>query len=68
MTNRDKYNELQAFIAQQDKEWDIHRREIGFIGRILENLFGSAFAHKQFEEFKRYCFSNNINCTNNKDE
>ena len=52
---KEKYEEMMAFIAQQDKEWEEHRRQIGLIGRFFENLLGSDFARKQLEEFQFFC-------------
>ena len=52
-----EYDATIAFISKQDKEWEEHRRQIGFFGRFFENLFGSSFAHKQYIEFKEFCMT-----------
>ena len=57
MTNEEM---LMVFFAKQDRDWQRHRREIGWFGRLFENLFGSDFARKQIEEYKQFCESHSF--------
>lgn len=55
LTPKEKYNKMKAFIDYQNLEWEKHCVDIGLIGRILEKIFGSSFAHYQRMEFNEFC-------------
>lgn len=55
MTSKEKYHMMQDYISYQETQWSIHRHNIGFIGRIMENIFGSDFAKAQRVQFEKFC-------------
>jgi hypothetical protein len=57
---KDVYDEMEAFIAMQDKEWEIHCRELGWFRRLLERFFGSKFAKHQSFEFELFLMNKGI--------
>lgn len=57
---KDVYDEMMAFIAMQDKEWEIHCRELGWFRRLSERLFGSKFAKHQSIEFELFLMDKGI--------
>ena len=57
---KDVYNEMMAFIAMQDKEWEIHCRELGWLRRLSERLFGSKIAKHQLSEFELFLMKKGI--------
>ena len=54
---------LMNFITQQRSEWIQHRKSIGFFKGVIEDLFGSKFAEKQIEEYRKFCIENNLRYT-----
>lgn len=46
---------LENFIEKQNQDWKRHCQEIGLIGRVLEKIFGSQYAHAQLLEFQHFC-------------
>jgi len=57
---KDVYDEMMAFMAMQDKEWEIHCRELGWFRRFSERLFGSKFAKHQSFEFELFLMNKGI--------
>lgn len=57
---KDVYDEMMAFIAMQDKEWEIHCKELGWFRRLSERLFGSEFAKHQSFEFELFLMNKGI--------
>ena len=57
---KDVYDEMMAFMAMQDKEWETHCKELGWFRRLSERLFGSEFAMHQSIEFELFLMNKGI--------
>ena len=57
---KDVYDEMMAFMAMQDKEWETHCKELGWFRRLSERLFGSRFAKHQSIEFELFLMNKGI--------
>ena len=57
---KDVYDEMMAFMAMQDKEWEIHCKELGWFRRLSKRLFGSKFAKHQSFEFELFLMNKGI--------
>ena len=57
---KDVYDEMMAFITMQDKEWEIHCKELGWLRRLSERIFGSKFAKHQSFEFELFLMNKGI--------
>lgn len=55
MTEKEKLHMLNDYIVYQQTQLEIHKRKIGFFGRLKEKIFGSAFEDAQMLAFHKFC-------------